>query len=163
MKKFFKANWVELLAGLGVVVGLVFVLQNPQARQAQLSSMAVFFQELARKLGAFGRQTMDAIQNLSTFETAAILLIILCAVLIGVRVRYRVLRSERWISPTCPKCGSDLARIRRTSFDRFLSASFLPDARRYQCRNQACDWQGLKHIQRTGHHRRRLDESDSAD
>ena len=162
MKKFFKANWVELLAGLGVIVGLVLVFQKPETRQAQLQNSALFFQEIARQLGAFGQQTMDAIRNLSAIETIAILLIILGALLIAVRIRYRLLRSVRWTSPTCPKCGSDLARIRRTSFDRFLSASFLPGARRYQCRNQSCDWQGLKHIQRTGHHRHSQSEHDSA-
>lgn len=86
-----------------------------------------------------------------------ILLIIfttLSAVLVLIWViRWQFLNAKTWSPSECPKCGSELHRIHRTSFDRLLSQTLLPEARRYRCENPYCHWDGLRRHRREEPHR----------
>ncbi|MFM8319723.1 MAG: hypothetical protein ACKOC5_02325, partial [Chloroflexota bacterium] len=60
------------------------------------------------------------------------------------RVRYHFQTAERWSSTFCPRCGAELYRVHRSSFDRLLSHTLLPSARRYACSSRDCSWSGLR-------------------
>ena len=85
----------------------------------------------------------------SRFSPAVWLGLILIAgglLLLGYLLRVRFLRSAYWRSTTCPRCGERLHMIHRRWYDRLLSKTVLPHARRYRCDNATCRWTGLRHI-----------------
>lgn len=47
---------------------------------------------------------------------------------------------------TCPRCGSELLRIRRRAIDRVLSVFWR--VQRYSCNNFQCQWEGNLHQKR---------------
>jgi hypothetical protein len=60
-------------------------------------------------------------------------LVLVALTFIAWRSRYHFIHSEYWKAVNCPKCGSALHRIHRTSWDRFLPHGC--PARRYRCKN----------------------------
>lgn len=61
------------------------------------------------------------------------------------RTRYHYRTNPRFSASACPRCGSTLKRVHRSQFDRLLSQTFLPGARRYRCSDTNCGWDGLRH------------------
>jgi hypothetical protein len=73
-----------------------------------------------------------------------LLLILSAAVLAIWHGRYRFVQSDYWQAVECPRCGSELHRIHRNTWDRVLSRTLLPGSRRYRCNNPDCGWSGLR-------------------
>jgi hypothetical protein len=78
--------------------------------------------------------------------TLLALILIPFALLVGLLLAWlvvqRLLKPLRQSSGRCPRCGSDLRRIRRTRADRLLSIA-VP-VRRFRCSNEVCHWEGLR-------------------
>ncbi len=85
-------------------------------------------------------------------------LVFFMAIFLTWRIRYRFTHSERMGAEVCPRCGDRLQRIHRSWFDRLLSATLLPSARRYQCINKSCAWQGLRRRSQHHHHSPQIPE-----
>ena len=152
MRKFVKNNWVEIVAVFGVIVGIVFVFQGYQLME-WFSKIRLYFQDnFGTTISNITTITIDLINRITVIDLAGFLLAVFGILFIGLRTRHRYLNSRYWLATTCPRCGGDLHRVRRNSFDRLLSKTFLPQAHRYLCKNQECRWTGLKHID---HGRRR--------
>lgn len=77
-------------------------------------------------------------------------LVIGAAVFLAWRLRVRFLHSAHWRVSVCPKCGNPIDRVHRSWWDKVLSKTVLPHARRYRCANRACGWTGLRHARRHG-------------
>jgi hypothetical protein len=94
----------------------------------------------------------------SSFSLADLLfwlLILAALVFVAWRLRRRFLISAAWQTYHCPRCGGDLHRLHRSTLDRLLSRSLLPDARRFGCANPDCGWSGLRRRRVDDPHRRR--------
>ena len=97
----------------------------------------------------------EVFSSLSMVDLMIWLLILAALVLIAWRTRRRFLMSAAWQTYHCPRCGGDLHRLHRSSLDRLLSRSLLPDARRFGCANPDCGWSGLRRRRVDDPHRRR--------
>lgn len=52
-------------------------------------------------------------------------------------------RNNLQSEPTaCPKCGAQIKRIHRSTMDRVISV-FIPNLRRYACKDSTCKWNAL--------------------
>lgn len=58
-------------------------------------------------------------------------------------IRFSLHKSKRWISDSCPRCGSTIHRIHRNRLDHFINWLLMPHAHRYRCSNTECHWSGL--------------------
>jgi hypothetical protein len=155
MRKFIKENWIELAALVGLLTGMILLFLRTTILE-WFNQFQDNLQGYSTVIDNYGEILVDQMLNISTAELAGFLLAIAGIFLIAIRARYRFLNSARWLSPTCPRCKSELHRVHRKPFDRFLSRTVLPHARRYLCKNPECRWSGLKYID---HGRRRQVES----
>jgi len=160
VKKLLKEYLVEFVALLVAILGGAFILIDRNAfqtgaKQAYHGVKGLFSQSLS----FFDTSLASFTSKFTFFDVFGLVLIILVLVFIVWRVRYRFFNSEHWKATTCPKCGSEIHRIHRTSLDRFLSAIFLPFAARYQCTNSDCKWSGLRR-RRSSKHRDASPERD---
>ena len=72
-------------------------------------------------------------------------LLILGAIIFSIsKVRTHFQDRPDYEATDCPRCGSDIHRVHRSSWDRLLGRTMLPNSRRYQCVNHECGWNGLR-------------------
>ena len=145
MKKFLKDNWVETIALVGIVIGILLVFMRQQLVSWFLQIRSSL-QSYSGTVSSYQEVLAEYANKITLPELAGAILALLGILFIAFRARYRYLGSQRWLSPYCPRCKSELHRVRRSSFDRFLSRTFLPHARRYLCKNAECRWSGLKYV-----------------
>jgi hypothetical protein len=138
--------FVAVLALLGLLVMLnrkYFESWMAVAPQQALESART----LNEQVGASLRAWLD---GLGTWGLAGLGVGVLALAYLIWRIRYRFTHTESLQATVCPRCGGELHRIHRSWLDRFLSATLLPTARRYQCANKDCRWEGLR--RRKHHH-----------
>ena len=119
---------VELLAIAAVTIGILLLGDFGPVRAALQSALLSFI----------GRFSTTALLGLALLGGGLLFL--------SYRVRVHFLRSARWHATACPRCGSKLHMIHRHWYDRVLSKTVLPHARRYRCSNATCRWSGLLHV-----------------
>ena len=101
--------------------------------------------------------------NTSTISTSIeLVVIVIIIVFILLIITWMVGRAlfERQVvkSGSCPKCGgTSFHRIHRKAFDRIFGMGLV--IRRYQCDNQACKWNGLRHSHAHSHHHSQANEN----
>lgn len=152
MRKFFKENWVEIVTVIAVLLGILVVLRRETIRIFINQQLPILRNDLVGLLNRIVEGFTRFFNKLTLVEMVVYALVIAGVLFIFFRIRYRFLRSQRWRSSVCPKCGGELYRVHRSVLDRFLSKTFLPHARRYLCKDSNCRWTGLKNIEsaRTG-------------
>jgi hypothetical protein len=138
MGKYLKEYRIEVGAAVIIVLGVFLLVERidiiPSVRELVLAVP-----------GAVHDYIMNYITNFSPSDLLGWILIFAAIGAIGWQARRRYLKSPRFRSMTCPRCGRSLQRVRRTSLDRFLSHRLLPDARRFRCSNADCRWSGLRY------------------
>ncbi len=141
MKKIIREYRLELVVLLAAcIVGLFLLIDQRVLFGAVRQGMQRFIDFLSRLLHSLA----VFLSGFSLEDAIGFVLIILFVFFIVWRVRYRFFVSDRWRANRCPKCDSEIYRIPRSSFDRFLSRLFLPYAGRYKCSNSKCNWSGLR-------------------
>ena len=150
MKKLLKEYRIEAIAVLLALLGVFLLVEQLEIRATLRMFLANSTGWLADLAGAILDGLASYIQTFTLSDLVGWLLIFSTAIFIIWRFRYHYLRSARWLSETCPRCGSPLHRIHRTNLDRLLSKILLPHAGRYLCSNSDCRWSGLLH--RGEHH-----------
>ena len=154
---------MEITALLAVILGAFLVIERALIRRWFQNSMAFTLKEVGSGLGQFVKQIVSYLNQLTVTELIGYFLVFISLLFVLFRIRYRFLTSDYYREPTCPRCGSDLNRIHRSTLDRLLSKTFFPHARRYLCQKSECGWTGLKNIERGRRKSRREEESlDSA-
>jgi hypothetical protein len=146
MGKYLKEYRIELGAAVCALLGVFLLVEQFDI----LPAVKGFMQAAPRALHAY---IMNYIANFSPSDLLGWILILAALTAVGWQARRRYLRSPKYQSKTCPRCGSSLQRIRRTSLDRFMSQNLLPDARRYRCSNADCRWSGLRYHEPRLNHR----------
>jgi len=144
VRRIFREYWLEFVA-LGIVgTGVFLVVKEFSLREA----LRLAYHNAIAFLGNSADRAVTGMLNYFAHFSLSDLLggVLVLAGLAFViwRGQYHFYRSAYWKAVNCPKCGSELHRIHRTSWDRFLSRTLLRGARRYQCKNPECGWSGLR-------------------
>ncbi len=152
MKRIFREYWVEFVALLIVGIGVFLVFVESNIRDILIAIVM-------RLITLFNMLVVYIVSNIAQFivhfsfnDLLGAFLLVGAMIFLLWRGRYHFNHSAFWNAVICPKCGSDLHRIHRSRFDRFLSATLLPGARRYRCKNPDCRWSGLKHRRESDRH-----------
>jgi hypothetical protein len=145
MKKFLREYRVELLAIAAALLGIFLLTEQLEIRATLRAWMAVLGGGLWLALDGLIDRLLVYFKAFSLSDLVGWLLVAGALVFTFWRARLRFISSTYWQSKVCPRCGSGVMRVHRRSLDRLLSATFLPDARRYRCTNVTCGWSGLRH------------------
>jgi hypothetical protein len=144
MNKPLKGYGLELGAGFMAALGLLLFSQNGLVEDM----LAQAYVDLTLSLRSAQQWLQADLPHLLLAQPLSrwigCLLVLLAVPFVIHRVRYRFRLSEHWEPTACPKCSARLHRIHRSLFDRILSHTLLPGARRYECANPACSWSGLR-------------------
>jgi hypothetical protein len=145
MKKIFykyRLELIVLILGLSVAILIVgnFEIQGIFQRifYGALALVQNVSVRTVDKLIAFG-------SSFSVTEFLGVAFIIGAIGFVFFRIRHHFRSDPDYDATDCPRCGSSLKRVHRTSFDRFLGKTILPNSRRYRCANKSCGWSGLRH------------------
>jgi hypothetical protein len=162
VRRILREYWLEFVA-LGIVgSGVFLVVKEFSIREA----LRLAYHNTLSFLGSRAQSASSSVQSFfAHFSTSDLLggvLVLAGLVFIIWRGRYHFYRSEYWKAVDCPKCGSALHRIHRTSWDRFLSRILLRGARRYQCKNPDCGWSGLRQKREEDQRRHQPDPAETA-
>jgi ABC-type multidrug transport system fused ATPase/permease subunit len=145
MKKYFKEYRVEIVIVLLILVGIFLLFERLDLKSLLASGFQLLWTSLKNLLSLIRIGVNFYIFNLSLSDFIGwILLFLAVALAVGVS-RYRFSHSPTFQATVCPKCGGDLHRVHRKYFDRLLSRTLLPHARRYRCASPECRWTGLRH------------------
>lgn len=143
MKKLLKEYRIEAIAVLLALLGVFLLVEQFEIR----ATLRLFLENSTGWLANLVRALLDGlasyILSFTLSDLVGLLLVISASLFIIWRFRYHYIRSERWLSEGCPRCGSHLHRIHRTKLDHLLTKSLLPHAGRYLCSNSSCRWTGL--------------------
>jgi hypothetical protein len=159
MKRFLKENSIELIAGFLVLAGVFLMVEPFEIREALLSAITKIVNAILSTINQVLIGAGNRAASLTTSDLIGIMLVLLAGGVIVWRIRHRFITGKRWAIDICPKCTKPIMRVHRNWRDRFLSATFLPGARRYRCTDPTCGWSGLLH--RHLHLRRRRPEQAS--
>jgi uncharacterized paraquat-inducible protein A len=152
MKKFLREYRVELIALAAALLGVFLLTEQFEIRATLRAWLSALANGLWLGLNALIDRLLVYLKAFTLSDLLGWLLVIGAIVFTFWRARLRFVSSTYWQSKVCPRCGSSVMRVHRHSLDRLLSATFLPDARRYRCTNAACGWSGLRHHEPHVHH-----------
>ena len=138
--------WQEYRVEMGLATAVliaIFLLVEPwDIRESLFAFTRRLMSALSSTVGEAGRAVFDWMRSLTLSDATAVVILMGVVFAAAWRVRWRVMRSERFWSSHCPQCDStELHRIRRRFPDRLLGKLGFP-VRRYRC--SGCGWQGLR-------------------
>ncbi len=133
-KRFWGEYWVEVVAVVAVITGVVIVKFDKSFWAAAYTTIEEWY-----------FIALDFLLQFNRADVIGVMAAVVGLVVVIWRFRYHVSRSEYWRLRQCPRCGSTLHRIHRTFFDRLLGFFFLPHSRRFRCDNPECRWSGLRY------------------
>jgi hypothetical protein len=133
---------VEIVIALLTMLAIFFLVERMNIRQTLFAWLVGLLEGLENLITGLIQGVTDLVRNTTLSDLTAYVLLLLVAGLGIWRLRQRLMTRSRFTEPRCPRCGSDLHRIRRYWRDRVANL-FVP-VRRYQCKNQECRWRGLR-------------------
>ena len=151
MKRLIHEYYIELLAALVSLIGLIMIVVHVDFRKVIVKMINIFISVLQN---IFLRIFQRAEKNITQFtltDMFGLIIIILAFAFIYWRVRYRILQKLRWTEHRCPICQEAVHRIHRSKADRILTFSLGRAIRRYQCANEECGWTGLRYSHKRSH------------
>jgi hypothetical protein len=153
VRRIIREYWLEFIALVIAATGVLLVVKEISIREV----LSLFIHNTVAHLGSWAQ---NFIAHFSINDLLGGVLVLAGLSFIIWRGQYHFYQSEYWQAVNCPKCGSDLRRIHRTTWDRFLSRTLLRDARRYRCKNPACGWSGLREKRDEDRHHHRHDPTE---
>jgi hypothetical protein len=139
---------VEIVIVLLTMLAIFFLVERMNIRQTLFAWWVSLLKGLENLVTDLIRGVTDLVRNTTVSDLTAYVLLFVVAGLGFWRLRQRLMTRTRFTEPRCPRCGSDLHRIRRRWRDRVANV-FVP-VRRYQCKNGECGWRGLR-VRRSQH------------
>jgi predicted RNA-binding Zn-ribbon protein involved in translation (DUF1610 family) len=144
--RFFASIWsewrVEAFVVVLVVLAVFLLVERMQIRQTLLYWLRQGLQLLDTLGERLVRGVRVFLRGTTLSDLTAYALLFIAVAFVVWRTRWRLVRMPRFTTLACPRCGSDLRRIHRSTSDRILGL-FVP-LRRYRCSNRECAWQGLR-------------------
>lgn len=150
MRKFLREFRSDMAAVLAAVLGIFFLTDQFELRETISKGLRALSGNIGVWLMNGLNRLLSYLGGITIFDLLGWLLIVGSVGFLIWRIRTRFSSASRWRSKICPRCGSSLMRMHRTQFDRLLSKSLFPSARRYQCINPSCSWNGLRHHETRG-------------
>lgn len=137
------STWrTELFLALLLVAGVFLILERVHIRQL-LSGWLRQGLERLRWIGGSSFQALARlVQNTTLSDLVGYTLVALAAIVIALRVRWRLLNTPGLTVLSCPRCNGAIKRVHRHALDRLLNL-YLP-VRRYRCAGRECGWHGLR-------------------
>jgi predicted RNA-binding Zn-ribbon protein involved in translation (DUF1610 family) len=132
----------EILWLFVVLTGIFLLVERMNIRATLGAWIRAAFRVFHMSLQQVTHEVANWIAGTTISDFIGMAFILLAAAGMTLRLRWRILNSERLSTLTCPVCGSPLSRIHRRPRDRLLSW-FVP-VRRYRCKNRGCGWSGLR-------------------
>jgi hypothetical protein len=137
----------EFIILLVVAVAVFLLVERLQIRRTLFAWLRTVAQGLGSAVEAVLLGAVGLVRNTTLSDLIGYGLLLLVAVLVAWRLRWRLMHMARLTTKKCPLCHSNLQRIHRRWYDRLLNP-YLP-VRRYRCHSPDCSWSGL----RIGHKR----------
>lgn len=132
----------EILVASLALLAVFLLVEQMDIRQTLLSWAGAAVLGLEALIASLGQGLARFVGNTTLSDLVAYLLLVAVVVLVGWRIRYRVLANPHLSKIQCPRCGGDLHRIHRRWHHRLLN--LVIPVRRYRCADQACGWQGVR-------------------
>lgn len=133
---------VELGLGLAILAAIFLLVEPWDIRVTVFRWARSIFRALSGFLGEIASRMSNWAGGLTLSDATAFVILSVVLLISLWRVRWRIIRNERFWSDSCPKCGrSGLHRIHRRLFGRVLEILGFPVAR-YRCNH--CRWRGLR-------------------
>jgi hypothetical protein len=145
MKKFIKEYSAEIIVATLAIVGIVLLAGNFSFQAGAKSGFSLITRYLFRLADKYFWKLVIYLMHFTILDLIGWILIVGATLFIVIRIRNRFLYNPANAATICPKCGSQIKRKHRSWFDRTLSKTLLPGARRYTCSNTTCRWTGLRH------------------
>jgi predicted RNA-binding Zn-ribbon protein involved in translation (DUF1610 family) len=145
MKKIFREYLLEIII-LFLVLVLVILRFVNFGIQGLIQRM--FFGAAAQAENIYLRTVNRLISfslNFSVTDFLGLVFIVGAIGFVFLRIRHHFRSNADYDATVCPRCGSSISRVHRSSFDRLLGKTILPNSRRYRCTNKSCGWDGLRH------------------
>lgn len=140
--------WIEIGLTAAVVVAVFLLVEPWDIRVTILRWARGILGSLWANVGEKGRALARWLKSLTLSDATAFLILVGVLFVASWRVRWRVIRTERFWNTACPRCKQGaLQRIHRRFLGRFLGLLGFPVAR-YRCEN--CGWKGLRIRKRQG-------------
>ncbi|MBN1317154.1 MAG: hypothetical protein JXA42_16850 [Anaerolineales bacterium] len=129
---------VELGIGAAILCAIFLLVEPWNLRECLTAFIGQIVEIITMSLSIFG----NFIKRLTLSDTIAIFILLGVIFVIIMRIRWRILRNDRFWSDHCPRCDSSgLKRVRRHWLDKLIGISGIP-VRRYRC--SECRWRGLR-------------------
>lgn len=145
MKKILQDYWLEIMLLLAALLGVVLLAGNAGTAGAVKTRMLNSFADLQQSISGSLTRLDGYVASFTAFDLVGWLLVVLMVYLVVVRMRRRFRTNPENAATVCPRCSSQIRRVHRSTWDRILAATILPNARRYACTNKRCGWSGLRH------------------
>lgn len=124
------------------VIGVLLLTAYPQARRAMTEAAEHTADVVAPAARTLKGLFLGAINAITPIELVGLTLVLVGAVALLYRIRWRLLHAQSLTEISCPRCGSEIHRVHRHAVDRLVDC-YVP-VRRYRCWNNECRWQGLR-------------------
>ncbi|MCD6290876.1 MAG: hypothetical protein J7M34_10275 [Anaerolineae bacterium] len=134
--------WFEIIWVIIVLTGVFLLVERMNIRMMLWRWTTALLRTIFTGVLRVEGRVAAFILNTTLSDLVGMGLIALAIVAMLLRLRWRLMRSERLTALVCPVCGGPLHRIHRRPVDRLISL-FVP-VRRYRCRNRDCRWTGLR-------------------
>jgi hypothetical protein len=142
LRRVFCAYRFEIIWLLIAVAGAILLFDRWQIHHLVTKWLEMTHSAVVGLLSAIDRSLAEFVAETSPAELVGFVLVVLALLALVMRVRWRMMHSQRLTTLSCPRCGGSIHRVHRRMPDRLLSL-FLP-SRRYRCGNSECRWQGLR-------------------
>jgi hypothetical protein len=144
LRHFAREYRAEIVAAIIALAGIFFLFEQLELKQIiweALAQLGVSIQAwLIQVGGAFGL----FLASLTVSNVLGVLLLAVAAVIVGRRLRWRMLRANKISFEQCPRCGRALSHSHRTFGERVLSRVLFIHIRGYRCTNLECRWRGIR-------------------
>jgi hypothetical protein len=122
--------------------GVLLLTVYPQLRQTMEHAAEHTVDSVTPAARELHSEMLDALAATTPVELFGLALVLIGAVAILYRLRWRLIHSPALTEVICPRCGGEVHRVHRHSLDRLING-FVP-VRRYRCWNKECSWEGLR-------------------
>ena len=144
MKMLLKEYRVEIIVIILAIISLVLLVGDFGVKGAVRSGFYGSLSEAQNIFQSILERLINYLLNLSALDIIGWAIIFGTILFVSARIRYRYRSKSEFVATVCPRCSSPIKRVHRSSFDRFLGATIMPNARRYMCINRRCGWSGLR-------------------
>lgn len=141
-RSFWREYRFELFWLFVVLLGIFLLVERMNIRATLWAWMRAAIGMLSIGLLEIAKRASGWIAGTTLSDFIGVMLVAIATAGIVLRLRWRILNSERLSNLICPVCGGPLHRIHRRPRDRVLS--WLIPVRRYHCKNRDCGWSGLR-------------------